>query len=64
MGRMQHPFCDIPAIQPQSNYDKTKIERHSRKVAILTCQGHESHGKTKELFQTEEDNEMTTECNV
>lgn len=61
--------CSIPSVTfLPYNFNlimiKPKIERHTRKVAILMCKGHESHGKTKELFQTEEDNEMTTECNV
>lgn len=43
---------------------KYKIERHTRKSVILKCQGCESHGKTEELLQTEEDNTMTTKCNA
>lgn len=42
---------------------KHKIERHTRKAVILKCQGCESHGKTEELMQTE-DNTMTTKCNA
>lgn len=39
---------------------KSQIERHSTKAIIL----YESQGKTKELFQTEEESKMTTKCNA